>query len=419
MTESDRRSPQIYSRLPVLQWRWVGLVGLLTLAVTGGGLFVLLKYTQALGDVERARANLDAIRTALSLAIGTGGAFALWLTARKQRSTEIQIVESSRIAEETKRHQERIAESSEFDTRERRITDLYTKAVEQLGSEKAPVRLGGLYALERLAHGNADHCQTIINILCAYLRMPYHLPVDTEPNYYQSAPPSILEGKTKDELYPYEELQVRLTAQRILQSLLRADESHPLNTCDCKDVYDISLRGAVLVGLELRRCHIGRADFAHAKFVSTPHIRETVFRRDVWFYEADFDIAIDLEASTFLDQVAFTRCLVPGTLWAHQARFEGTFAFIGVTLGSLATFTEASFGGDVEFDDCTLTTDHYGEFKMAEEGWPSPGFDFSEARLKTRPGQVTSWPNGWRACPGSGDETEIVRSEGQSSGRET
>jgi hypothetical protein len=48
-----------------------------------------------------------------------------------------------------------------------RITDLYIKPVEQLGSDKAPVRLGGLYALERLAQGNPDQRQTIVNVPCA------------------------------------------------------------------------------------------------------------------------------------------------------------------------------------------------------------------------------------------------------------
>jgi len=37
------------------------------------------------------------------------------------------------------------------DATERRITELYTKAADQLGSEKAPVRLAGLQALQRLA----------------------------------------------------------------------------------------------------------------------------------------------------------------------------------------------------------------------------------------------------------------------------
>ena len=56
-------------------------------------------------------------------------------------------------------HQEIATELTDRDATERRITELYTKAVEQLGSDKAPVRLGGLYALDRVSvlnRGAAD-----------------------------------------------------------------------------------------------------------------------------------------------------------------------------------------------------------------------------------------------------------------------
>lgn len=70
--------------------------------------------------------------------------------------------------EPTRVHQERVAVATEHDAEARRITDLNTKAVEQLGSEKALVRLGGLYALERLAQDNpraaADHRQRAVRL---------------------------------------------------------------------------------------------------------------------------------------------------------------------------------------------------------------------------------------------------------------
>ncbi|MEU6741925.1 hypothetical protein [Streptosporangium sandarakinum] len=56
------------------------------------------------------------------------------------------------------------------------MTELYTKAVEQLGRDKAALRLGGLYALERLAQDSPGHRQIIVNVICAYLRMPYTPP---------------------------------------------------------------------------------------------------------------------------------------------------------------------------------------------------------------------------------------------------
>jgi hypothetical protein len=46
------------------------------------------------------------------------------------------------------------------DATERRITELSTRAVEQLGSGKVAVRLCDLYALEGLAQGDPYHRQT-------------------------------------------------------------------------------------------------------------------------------------------------------------------------------------------------------------------------------------------------------------------
>jgi hypothetical protein len=62
------------------------------------------------------------------------------------------------------------------DATERRITELYTKAADQLGSDQAPVRLASLYALERQAHSTVEHRQTILDVIWAYLRMPYTPP---------------------------------------------------------------------------------------------------------------------------------------------------------------------------------------------------------------------------------------------------
>jgi hypothetical protein len=91
-----------------------------------------------------------------------------------------------------------------------RITELYTKAVEQLGSEKAPVRLGGLYALERLAQDNKEHRQTIVNVICAYLRMPFSPRAPTEiRELAHSAETAALAGSVDTW---HQERQVRLTA---------------------------------------------------------------------------------------------------------------------------------------------------------------------------------------------------------------
>jgi hypothetical protein len=56
-------------------------------------------------------------------------------------------------------------------TEQGHITDRYTKAIEQIGSEKLDVRLGGIYALERLAQDSPQREHpTVVEVLGAFVR---------------------------------------------------------------------------------------------------------------------------------------------------------------------------------------------------------------------------------------------------------
>jgi hypothetical protein len=102
---------------------WVMAAGALVVLGVGAVIgFVLLRRYGGQG----ASVQLDAIRTGGTLVIGTGGAVALLLTARRQRYVELALVHTDR------------------DATERRITELYTKAADQLGSEQEPVRRSGV-----------------------------------------------------------------------------------------------------------------------------------------------------------------------------------------------------------------------------------------------------------------------------------
>jgi uncharacterized protein YjbI with pentapeptide repeats len=55
-------------------------------------------------------------------------------------------------------------------SREGQITERFTRAVDQLGSEKLEIRLGGIYALERIANESKKDYWPIMEILTAYIR---------------------------------------------------------------------------------------------------------------------------------------------------------------------------------------------------------------------------------------------------------
>jgi uncharacterized protein YjbI with pentapeptide repeats len=62
------------------------------------------------------------------------------------------------------------------------LNERFATAAEQLGSDKPAVRLAGVYALSGLADDWVENRQTCVDVLCAYLRMPY------EPDPGQDAP---------------------------------------------------------------------------------------------------------------------------------------------------------------------------------------------------------------------------------------
>ena len=75
-------------------------------------------------------------------------------------------------------------------SREGQVTERYTKAIEQLGSEKLDVRIGGIYALERIALDSARDHPTIMEVLTAFIRehsreawepADYNGPLEYEP----------------------------------------------------------------------------------------------------------------------------------------------------------------------------------------------------------------------------------------------
>lgn len=76
-----------------------------------------------------------------------------------------------RVAEANQIENQQANRKREDQTQEAQFTDRYTKAVEQLGSGEIAIRIGGIYALERLAIDSARDYPTIMGVLIAYLRM--------------------------------------------------------------------------------------------------------------------------------------------------------------------------------------------------------------------------------------------------------
>ena len=113
----------------------------------------------------------DVARTTVTTAGLFAGVFAIVYAYRKQRVDE---AESQR------------ADAEALATR-------YQDAAQQLGDDKAAVRLAGIYALARLADDWLEQRQTCVDVLCAYYRM--HQNADDEEWHVKTSLLSIIQSR--------------------------------------------------------------------------------------------------------------------------------------------------------------------------------------------------------------------------------
>ncbi|GAB3984705.1 hypothetical protein GCM10029978_095100 [Actinoallomurus acanthiterrae] len=169
-------------------------------------------------------------------------------------------------------------------SQEGQITDRYTKAVEQLGAGSPEVRLGAIYALERLAADSDRDHDTIMNVLAAYVRV--HAPrrsagTPGEPDTDVQAALSVLVGNDRTR-EPY---SLDLHGVRIPGAYLVSSESNSarrdthfhgpyLTVTRLRRAgwYVVDLRGANLEGADLSRAALGAAD------LGSSDLREAVLR---------------------------------------------------------------------------------------------------------------------------------------------
>lgn len=387
-----------------LSKRAIALGGVLV-GVVGAVAVAALLYFYG-GGTDQDQAGLDVVRTAGTLIVGTGGAIALLLAARRQRSTELTL-EHQRM---TLEHQREVAATAERDALEQRITELYTRAVDQLGNDQAPVRLGGLYALERVAQNNPDQQQTIVDVICAYLRMPYALPDDNPLG--ENAP---ADARTRYE-QRRQELQVRLTAQRILTAHLRTDAGTFWPNID------LDLTEAQLHRLDLTNCHIRNAQFVKAQFSGDAWFDAARFFEGVQFGETQFSGNALFDATQFSKGAEFAAAHFSGYARFREAQFSGSAWFDAAQFSGDAWFAEAQFSGHAGFrkvqffEDAVFHAVRFFGSAVFSKAQFSGNAVFDAAQFSKNPGFVSArtrqanndthvWPVSWTTRePGEDEE---------------
>jgi uncharacterized protein YjbI with pentapeptide repeats len=241
----------------------------------------------------------------------------------------------------------------------------YMTAAGQLGHEKSAVRLAGVYAMAQLADDWDEQRQVCIDVLCAYLRMPY----ETDP---------------ASEKYRDGEREVRYTIIRLIRDHIHRESSTAAvwHGCDfdftnatfdggdfgmAKFTGKVSFRFAKFIGGEVsfRRAIVlgGEVSFADAEFaggVVSFQFAQFVLG-DVLFSRAKFtDGEVSFRGANFVDGMV---CFDGAEFTGGVVSFDGAMFPGGLVLFEGAKFTggEVSFrfaeftGGDVSFDNAEFT----------------------------------------------------------------
>ncbi|MFE9016352.1 pentapeptide repeat-containing protein [Streptomyces cyaneofuscatus] len=156
-----KRRPRSFpneQKLRLMKPRWAfGLTFVGAVLVAGGifyGLVLLLGFKEIDSAAKLdAKTLFDLVKLSFGVVAGAGALVALVVAYRRQR-----VDEAGAHREATRLHTER-----------------FSQAVDKLGSDSPAVRLGGVHALVGLADDapTQDLRQTCIDVLCAYLRLPF------------------------------------------------------------------------------------------------------------------------------------------------------------------------------------------------------------------------------------------------------
>ena len=191
-------------------------------------------------EIEKIKLTNEHRRTIAQIIAGFAIIIGLFFTWKRIRATEEQVS----IA------------------REEQITERFTRAVDQLGSENIHVRLGGIYALERISRDSPTDYGTVMEVLTAFVRERAPLP------------PPELEGKELGDQTPQEKLKFATDIQAVLTVLGRRNtearvlQEMPLdlNSTDLKgaDIKNAQLEKAHLLGADLREADLSGANLSGA-----------------------------------------------------------------------------------------------------------------------------------------------------------
>ena len=247
----------------------------------------------------------------------------------------------------------------------------YTKAVEQLGDEKAPIRMGGVYTLvglvdewledesiekyeDRLKEG-----QVIINNLCAYIRSPFTLASHYD-ELSNPTPKGIYKDK-KEKFYADKaildsEADVRLSIIKEIHDRLQDPDK---NTPGAWSDFEYDFSGSTF---------FYPIDLTNSYYAKPINFSGSTYKDWVYFSRSTYKDVADFTDSTYQGGASFSRSTYKSGASFTDSTYKSGANFRDSTYKSGANFRDSTYQGGADFSRSTYKS--WANFRRSTyKGW--------------------------------------------------
>ena len=386
---------------------------ILSSGIVGGSYAFLLPVVMSLPEGNVNSGGAAAIRQAILLA--TGGLIALIALGetRRKNDNDREAAENLRIHQQDtldqqkdqfekqlEKQQEQF-EANAFKDRKAERRERYTKAVEQLGDEKAPVRMGGVYTLvglvdewleeesirkyeDRLKEG-----QVIINNLCAYIRSPFTLASHYD-ELMQDTPDA--EGVYQDKVQEFyadkatldSETDVRLSIIKEIHDRIQGPDK---NTPGAWSDFEYDFSGSTFFyPIDLTNSYYAKPiNFTGSTYQGWADFTDSTYKALAYFGGSTYQAWAYFSRSTYQDVADFSRSTYQGWAYFSRSTYQDVADFGGSTYQGWADFSRSTYQW-ANFSDSTYEneTDFSGSIFYQETYFGEDGYSNSSSCFTNR-----------------------------------
>ena len=347
-------------------WLWVKRwwLPIAILLITSTGLACALSIPQQVFETPREPANdksapvlLAQSNLRLAFLYITGGAIAVVGLIETFRKNNNEKLKNDQDKEKNDREHLRQVRA---DRRER-----YTKAVEQLGDEKAPIRMGGVYTLvglvdewledesiekyeDRLKEG-----QVIINNLCAYIRSPFTLTSHYNELSNPTPTPKGIYKDKKEKFYADKatldsEADVRLSIIKEIHDRLQGPEE---NTPGTWSDFEYDFSGSVFFyPVDLTKSYYKKPiNFSGSTYEGEAYFSGSTYKGEANFNDSTYQGRANFSSSIYAGWADFTNSTYKGWADFTNSTYKGEANFNDSTYKDWADFTNSTYKGEANF----------------------------------------------------------------------